>query len=298
MSMKIKLDDKGNAVITQDGHVVFTDPNGQDIPVDVPGLYTKVEELNAESAKHRKQRNELRDKYKVLETVEDLPKWKADADKALATVKNLKDKELVDAGKIEQIKLETIAAKDTEINQIKTEFSTVITEKDKALEAANSQIRDLMVGAQFRQHPYFVGIGEQPPRTLLPPDIAETYFGKQFKVEAGKNGNVMVVGYDSRGNQIYSRKKPGELADFDEAIVRIVDEYPQKDQILRGGKGGSGGEGGSGGGARKTGIDAEIAKMEEAHKKASDAKDGRTAVALRNRLHELKQKKALGVTTV
>jgi hypothetical protein len=298
MSMKIKLDDKNNAVITPEGHVVFVDADGKDLPVDVPGLYAKVEELNAESAKHRKQRNELRDKYKIFESIEDIVKWKSDAEKAMSTVKNLKDKELVDAGKIEQIKLETIAAKDTEINQIKAEFSTIIAEKDKIIEKANSDIRDLMVGAQFRQHSYFVGIGDQAPKTLLPPDIAETYFGKHFKVEAGKNGSPTVVGYDSRGNQIFSRKKPGELAEFDEAIVRIVEEYPQKDQIMRGGKGGSGGEGGSGGGARKTGIDAEIAKLEEAHVKASQAKDGRTAVALKNKIHELKQRKSLGFTTV
>ena len=295
--MKIKLDDKGNAILTETGHIVFQDTDGKDLPVDVPGLYSKVEELNAESAKHRKQRNELRDKYKIIETIEDLPKWKSDAEKALTTVKNLKDKELVDAGKIEQIKAETIAAKDTEITQIKTEFTTALTAKDEALEAAGRQIRALTIGSQFKTHNYFVGTAQNPPKTFLPPDVAESRFGQHFKLEQGKNGSPTVVGYDSKGNQIYSRKKPGELADFDEAIVRIIDEYPQKDDIMRGGKGGSGGEGGGTPPVRKVGIDAEIARMEEAHKQAMVDKEGREAVMIKGRLHDLKTRKALGQTS-
>lgn len=299
MGMKLKLDDKGVPTITEHGHVVFVDDDGKDLPVDVPSLYTKVEELNSEAAKYRKQRNEYRDKFKIFEGVEDLTKFKSDAEKAMATLKNLKDKELVDAGKVEQIKLETIAAKDQEINQIKTEFTNVLTEKDRALQEANFQIRDLMIGAKFRQSNYFVGNEQQPPKTLLPPDIAETYFGKHFKVEQGSNGKAVVVGYDIKGNQIYSRKKPGELAEFDEAIVRIVDEYPQKEQILRGGKGGSGGEGGGNNQpTRKVGIDAEIAKVQEAYNKAMAEKRGRESVALKNRLHELQMKKMQGVQAV
>lgn len=297
MGMKLKIDDKGVVAVTEHGHVVFVDDDGKDLPVDVPALYTKVEELNGEAAKYRKQRNEFRDKFKIFEGIEDVAKYKADAEKAIATVKNLKDKELVDAGKVEQIKMETIAAKDQEIGQIKTEFTNVISEKDKALEAANFQIRDLMIGAKFRQSNYFVGNETQPPKTLLPPDIAETYFGKHFRVEQGTNNKLMVVGYDSKGNQIYSRKKPGELAEFDEAIIRIVDEYPQKDQILRGGKGGSGGEGG-GTPPKKVGIDAEIAKLQEAYNKAMTEKRGRESVAIKNRLHELQMKKMQGVQMV
>jgi hypothetical protein len=299
MGMKLKIDDKGVVSVTEHGHVVFVDDDGKDLPVDVPALYSKVEELNSEAAKYRKQRNEFRDKFKIFEGVEDIAKFKSDAEKAMATVKNFKDKELVDAGKVEQIKLETIAAKDQEINQIKTEFTTALTEKDRAIQEAQFQIRDLMIGAKFRQSNYFVGNENQPPKTLLPPDIAETYFGKHFKVEQGTNGKLIVIGYDSKGNQIYSRKKPGELAEFDEAIIRIVDEYPQKDQILRGGKGGSGGEGGSGGGpVKKVGIDAEIAKIQEAYNKAMTEKRGRDSVALKNRLHELQMKKMQGVTAV
>lgn len=49
------------------------------------------------------------------------------------------------------------------------------------------------------------------------------------------------------GNPIYSRKNPGELADFDEALEIIISQYPHKDSILRG-------SGASGAGATQAGV--------------------------------------------
>jgi len=67
-------------------------------------------------------------------------------------------------------------------------------------------------------------------------------FGQAFKVEDGK-----VVAYDPAGNKIFSRSRAGEVADFDEALEALVDQYPYKDQILRG-SGASGGGASPGGG--------------------------------------------------
>lgn len=61
-----------------------------------------------------------------------------------------------------------------------------------------------------------------------------------FKVEEGK-----IVAYDASGNKIYSRAKPGELAQFDEALEFLVENYPQKDYILKA-------SGNNGGGSRPT----------------------------------------------
>jgi hypothetical protein len=69
-------------------------------------------------------------------------------------------------------------------------------------------------------------------------------FGGAFKIEDGK-----VVAYDQNGSKIYSRARPGELADFDEAIESLVESYPHRDQILKGsGANGSGAGGNSGAG--------------------------------------------------
>jgi hypothetical protein len=79
-------------------------------------------------------------------------------------------------------------------------------------------------------------------KLAIPADMVQARFGNAFKIEDGK-----VVAYDSQNNKIYSRARPGELADFDEALDVLVDMYPHKDSILKG-SGASGGGAGSGGG--------------------------------------------------
>lgn len=293
---KIKLDENNKPVLVNE-NIVLVDEENNDIPVDVVGLYTKVGDLNNEAAKYRKQRNEERKRFESIQEVfgedfdwETLDKWKKDADKAFETVQNFKDKELVDAGKVEKIKAETIAAKDEEIDRLKTSFNKSIKDLQDKLTDKDQNIYQLMVSSNFRQSQYFVGNDSKPPRTILPPEIAETYFGKQFKVEE-VNGSLQTVGYDSKGNQIYSRKNPGELADFEEALGRIIDEYPQKDMILRGGSGGSGGDGG-GEPRYKGGVAGQIQKMEKAYNEAIKNNQPQAAIVIKRQLHTLRQQQA------
>ena len=58
--------------------------------------------------------------------------------------------------------------------------------------------------------------------------MVQATFGKAFKIEEGK-----VVAYDANGNKIFSQSRPGELAEFDEALEALVDAYPHKDHILK-----------------------------------------------------------------
>lgn len=62
------------------------------------------------------------------------------------------------------------------------------------------------------------------------------------------------MAYDGAGNKIFSRSRPGDLADFDEALETLVDQYPYKDQILKGsGASGGGAQHAGGGGQKQTG---------------------------------------------
>ena len=65
-------------------------------------------------------------------------------------------------------------------------------------------------------------------KVTAPVDMLHAAFGKAFKVEGGR-----VVGYGPAGIPLYSRAKPGELADFDEALEQLVEKYPHRDQILK-----------------------------------------------------------------
>ena len=75
-------------------------------------------------------------------------------------------------------------------------------------------------------------------------DVAQALFGGRFKPEGDK-----LVGFDASGNKLFSRSRPGELADFDEALEMIVDAYPHKEHILASNGASGGGAGGSKGGA-------------------------------------------------
>lgn len=65
-------------------------------------------------------------------------------------------------------------------------------------------------------------------RLTVPVDVALAAFGPSFKVEDGK-----FVAHDQHGMKLYSYTRPGEAASFDEAMERLVNQYPEKEKILR-----------------------------------------------------------------
>ena len=81
-------------------------------------------------------------------------------------------------------------------------------------------------------------------KVAVPLDMLQHTFGHRFKIEEGK-----IVGHDKAGNKIYSRVRNGELADFEEALETLVDNYDYRDSILKGtGSSGSGAQPPRGGG--------------------------------------------------
>ncbi|WVM90955.1 DUF6651 domain-containing protein [Halopseudomonas pachastrellae] len=79
-------------------------------------------------------------------------------------------------------------------------------------------------------------------KLAIPADLVQARFGQAFKIEDGKT-----VAYDGNGNKIYSHSRPGEIADFDEALEILVEQYPHRDSILKA-SGANGGGAPNGGG--------------------------------------------------
>jgi hypothetical protein len=74
--------------------------------------------------------------------------------------------------------------------------------------------------------------------------MLEAKFGKNFKIEGGKT-----IAYDASGNQIFSKIKPGEPAEFDEAMQALFDSHPMKDSLYKAsGSSGSGSQQNNGNG--------------------------------------------------
>lgn len=66
-------------------------------------------------------------------------------------------------------------------------------------------------------------------RLLISPEETHAKFADRFKVEAGG----VVVGYDERAEKIYSREKPGEVAEFDEALEILTWTHPDREKIVK-----------------------------------------------------------------
>ena len=256
--MKLKLDDQGHVVL-QDGEPVYLGDDGKEYAFDGPHLYGRVQELTRENAKHRTDKEAAETKLKAFEGIED----PAAALKALETVKNLEEGQLVTAGKVEEIKE---AAKrvaeaqvETATKAVKDQVKTLTTERDKL----TTDFFNEKVGTAFSRSKFIAD------KIAVPADMLQAMFGTRFKIE---NGKVIGIGLD--GQPIYSRTKGGDLAEFDEAIESMIDAYPNRDTILKGTGSGSGARGGNGGGAGgKTLTRAEFGKLSPVDQSAK-MKDG------------------------
>lgn len=297
MPLQLKFDDEGKVVTVEKDGVkmpVYFDPDdstGSDIEVDVPSLFTKVTDVSAEAKKYRKDKAALKEKFKFFDEIEDINAWVEESNQARETVKNFNDKQLVDAGKVDEIKKSMKEAHTEEINGVHDSYKQTLQEKDNIIKNKDNTIYKLMVSSKFAQSKYFSG---KDSVTLLPPEMGEAYFSRHFKVEDDGNDDLRTTGYDNGGKQIYSKKNPGELADFDECMEVILNAYPKKDSIIRSTGPGSGAGGGSGAN-QATGVDAQIAKLQAKYEEAMANKDGKSSIVFKNQIHDLQAKKRLGL---
>ncbi len=205
--MKLKLDAEGHVVL-QDGKPVYTADDGKELAFDAKQMHDKIIELGRESAGHRTRANDAESKLKAFDGIED----PAAAREAIKTVKNLDQKKLVDAGQVEVVKAEAIKA-------VEEKYAPVVAERDRLL--ADNKTEKL--GNAFSRSKFVTD------KFAIPADMVQSHFGSFFDVKEGKT-----VAKDRSGNPIYSRARPGELADFDEALEQLVEQYPNKDMILKG----------------------------------------------------------------
>lgn len=179
--------------------------------LDVEGGFKLPDEINGLTSalnKERDARGKLEKQIKKFEGIED-PEA---ALKALETIQNLDQKKLIDAGEVEKVK-----------SEVEKVYKAKLEEKDQALQEKDSILARELIGGRFARSKF---ISE---KMAIPPDLVEARFGSSFKIEQGR-----VIAYDQHGNQLYSKEKPGELAEFDEALSILVEQYPYKDSILKG----------------------------------------------------------------
>ena len=223
--MKLKIDDQGHAVL-QDGKPVYVHEDGKEVAFDAPGTVATITRLNGEAKTHREGRQSAEAALKAFDGITD----PAAAIKALNLTANLDAKRLIDAGEVETVKAE-----------ITKGFTEKLTAAEKRAADLEGALYGEKIGGSFARSKFVAD------KLAIPADLVQARFGDRFKVEEGR-----VAAYDHNGQKIYSRAKPGELADFEEALELIVDGYAHKDHILKGNSNGGGGtrQGGGTTGAR------------------------------------------------
>jgi hypothetical protein len=251
--MKIKtveIEGKTYAEV-QDGKPVYVGDDGKEVAFDAPGTVATISRLNGEAKSHRERAETAEKTLKGFEGIAD----PAAAIKAMETIKSFDDKKLIDAGEVEKVKAEAIKA-------VEEKYKPVVEERDGLKKSLHQE----KIGGSFARSKFI------SDKLAVPVPMVEKTFGEHFSLEDGK-----MVAKDSNGNAIYSKSKPGELADFDEAMEIIVEASPYRDNIMKGlQQNGGGAKPGNGGAGGKTISRAEFMKMPPAAQQKAVTADGMT----------------------
>jgi len=241
--MKLKLDADGHAVL-QDGKPVYIAEDGRETAIDVAGTVATITRLNGEAKANRERFEAAEKAVKAFDGITD----PASAIKALATMQNLDAKKLIDSGEVDKAN----AARDKG-------WQDKVTAAETRASANEAALYSERIGGAFARSKFIAD------KAAIPADFLQSRFGQHFKVEDGKT-----AAYDHAGNRIYSRTKPGEVAEFEEAIEMLVDAHPQRDSILKGNtNGGSGARNSGGGSAANTMTLAAFEALQQSDPKAA-----------------------------
>ncbi|HEG4382297.1 TPA: hypothetical protein SD291_002186 [Klebsiella pneumoniae] len=215
----VEVNGKHYAEVDANGLPVFIHDDGKEIGFDAAQAVSKISSLNGEAKTHREAKEAAEASLAKFSGIADPTK----ALEALDMMTKIDQKKLLDAGAVDQVKAE-----------ITKSFQAQLDDANGKNQKLEGQLYDAMIGGSFSGSKFITD------KIAIPSDMLQARFGQSFKVEEGK-----VVAYDGTGNKIYSRAKPGELASFDEAIEFLVEQYPQKDHILKA-------SGNSGGGSQQS----------------------------------------------
>lgn len=223
------------------GNIVLQEVNGKKLPVFITGDKEAPFDADATVETIGRLNGEAKTNREAKEAAEKLIKGFTDAGitdatkaaEALKLVANIDAKKLVDAGEIEKVR-----------SEISKGFQTQIDELTGKLKTSEQVYQTERIGSEFARSKYIT------EKLAIPADMVQARFGNNVVLEGGK-----LFLKDNSGNKLYSRTKPGELADFEEGLPMLIEAYPYKDSILKGAGGNGGGSqngGNQGAGGKKT----------------------------------------------
>jgi hypothetical protein len=235
--MPWKIEDE--AVAVQDGNPVWVyeggDNDGKEAPVEFDKTLTTISNLTGESVQRKNTIKELKAELSPYKDagIEDFGEYLAVAKKNADTVANLADKDIVAAGEVEKVKKSVEEGWERKLASAQEAHAGELATRDTIIGSKDDNIRMMVIQSAFDTSEFLA------KKTVLPPDIAYNTFGKHFKVQE-VNGKPVGFAYDDTDEKIMSILNPGEYATPNEAIEILVNNYKQKDSILKATQSGSG----------------------------------------------------------
>jgi hypothetical protein len=225
MKLKLKLDDKGNVVLSPDGKPIYVAEDGKEIVFDAEQARTDLAAARLEARNNRVKAEETEAKLAAFGELD--PQKAKDA---LAAVANLSTKDA-----------EREAAFQTRLNEAAKEHQKQLAAKDAEFGKLSSDFDSSVIGGAFARSKF---LAEKGASGMV--DFIQAYYVKNF--ERSKDGKI--VAKDNSGNLILSTIDPGNPAGFEEALEKLISGHPQKDALLKPtNPGGGGTQPGAGGGA-------------------------------------------------
>jgi len=200
--MAWKKDAEGKLVLDAEGNPFYVGGDGNEVAIN--GEY--VGQLRGEAAANRNELKKAKEQLSAFDGIDP-----SAAREAVTKLKDIDLSKMIDASKLDEVR-----------GEVSKSFQSKIDELTGQLGERDKNIHGLLVSNAFKGSKF---ISE---KTVLPPDVAESFFGKNFKVENG-----VAVGYDG-SDPIYSHQNPGQIAGVDEALEIMVNSYAGKDSILKG----------------------------------------------------------------
>jgi hypothetical protein len=233
--VKLKLETVNGIeyAVVKDGHPVYVHSDGKEVPFDASGTLATIKRLNGEAQGHRERAETADERLKLFGDLDPVK-----AREAIETVGKIDAKKLIDSGQVDQVRAEAKKAYDDQLTKLEEKYKPVV-KKAAQLEAALVAEK---IGGSFARSPFIA------EKMAIPADIVQARFGDAFKLIDGK-----IVAHGKDDKPLYSRINGGEIANFDEALEILVDDYPYRDSIMKGtGASGGGSNGGAGSGGKKT----------------------------------------------
>src|SRR5882724_7325815 len=210
--MKLKLTEDGKgALINDKGLPIYIRDDGTEVPFDAPATVATISRLNGEAKSHREAKETAEAKLKLFEGIEDAEA----ARKAVELMKNIDESKLLSAGKVEEIKAAARRAAEEQVAAANKANAETLKAAEADRDKLRSELYSEKIGGSFNRSKLIAD------KFAIPADMVQARFGKNFKVEDGK-----IIAYDAAGNKIFSAAKPGDIAEFDEALEILVNAYP------------------------------------------------------------------------